>query len=159
MFNSNPYRELDPFSNSDSRGQALSRAAGHIKAAMSAKANAIEEKAAVAAAKYGANAFGAPGGRPIGGSSGGIEGALGAIAGFAPTAKSLMDRFAPQESSWARATRLNVGAGSSAFYQPGAVANSFNYTPRASFSVPTYNTSAVKFNPSAYTMPSLMGGG
>jgi hypothetical protein len=157
VFNSNPYRELDPFSNSDPRGQALSRATGHIKAAMSAKANAIEEKAAVAAAKYGANAFGAPGGRPVAGSGGGIEGALGAIAGFAPTAKNLVDRFAPQESSWAPATKLNVWSG--AAYQPGTVANSFNYTPRTSFSVPTYNTSAVKFNPSAYTMPSLMGGG
>jgi hypothetical protein len=47
----------------------------------------------------------------------------------------------------------------SAAFRPGTFANSFNYTPSTSFTAPSFSPSSVNFNPEAFKMPSLIGGG
>jgi len=158
----NPERTV--FANS-ARTEAARRAASYLSSAAAQRQEEIgreaqydalltEQKAEAKAARYGSTNFGAPGtARPSAASPTSWAGAAaGGLSSLAANAKGLAGMFgggSPSVMPW---------SGSAAF-TPGTAANSFSYAPRTPFAAPSLNASSVKFNPKAFTMPSLLGGG
>jgi hypothetical protein len=156
VVNTNTYREYGVFAKNPQL-EARERANQHLNSLgelyNARVANKYVEKAEAKGGSSGHAPISAP--RPAQSSSSG--GGWGTVASEAlKQLPGLVNAF--RSPAQGPPQNLSQWSGSAAF-QPGTFANSFNYTPSTSFTAPSFSPSSVNFNPEAFKMPSLTGGG